>query len=62
MSEQEELILEEKLTRGLAWSYEKMLCEKASRNEEVLISQGGTIRAVPAKEVLETYLREKTLD
>lgn len=62
MSEQETILLRDKLNRGLAWSYEKMLCEKASRNEEVLISQGGTIRAVPAKEVLETYLREKTLD
>lgn len=59
MSEPDGLILEDKLSRGLAWSYEKMLCEKASRNEEVLITNEDTIIAVPAKEVLEKYLREK---
>ena len=61
MSEQEEIKLNEQLNKGLAWSYEKMLRNKASRNEEVLISKGETIQAMPAKEVLDTYLKEKNL-
>ena len=61
MSEQEEIKLNERLNEGLAWSYEKMLRDKASRNEEVLISKEETIQAMPAKEVLDTYLKEKNL-
>ena len=55
MSEQEKIILREKLNKGLAWSYEKMLRDKASRNENVLVSKNGVPVAEPAEEVLKKY-------
>ena len=39
MSEQEIKIIQEKIDKGLEWSYEKMLKEKASRNENMVISR-----------------------
>ena len=55
MSEQEEIKLNERLNEGLAWSYEKMLRDKASRNENVLVSKNGVPVAEPAEEVLKKY-------
>ena len=55
MSEQEEIKLNERLNEGLAWSYEKMLRDKASRNESVLVSKNGVPVAEPAEEVLKKY-------
>ena len=52
MSEQEQLILRRKLDEGLKWSYEKMLKEKASRNEKIVISRNNKIETVSASEVL----------
>ena len=52
MSEQEQLILRKKLDKGLEWSYEKMLREKASRNEKLVISRNNKIETVSAKKIL----------
>lgn len=52
MSEQEQLILRKKLEKGLEWSYEKMLCEKASRNENMVISRNNKIEVVSAREIM----------
>ena len=52
MSEQEQLILRKKLDKGLEWSYEKMLREKASRNEKLVISRNNKIEIVSAKKIL----------
>ena len=52
MSEQEQLILRKKLNTGLEWSYEKMLKEKAVRNENVVISRNNKIETVSAKKIL----------
>ena len=60
MSEQEEIKLNERLNEGLAWSYEKMLRDKASRNENVLVSKNGVPVAEPAKKVLENYTEQKS--
>ena len=59
MSEQEKIILREKLNKGLAWSYEKMLCDKASRNENVLVSKNGVPVPEPATKVLKKYMVQK---
>ena len=48
MSEQEEIKLNERLNEGLAWSYEKMLRDKASRNENLLVSKNAVLLAEPA--------------
>lgn len=60
MSEQEKIILREKLNEGLAWSYEKMLRDKASRNENVLVSKNGVPVSEPAKKVLKKYTAQKS--
>ena len=52
MSEQEQLILRKKLEKGLDWSYEKMLKEKASRNENIVISRNNKIETISAKKIL----------
>ena len=52
MSEQEQLILRKKLEKGLDWSYEKMLKEKASRNENIVISRNNKIETISAGKVL----------
>ena len=52
MSEQEQLILREKLDKGLEWSYVKMLKEKASRNENMVISRNNKIEVVSAHELM----------
>ena len=52
MSEQEQLILRKKLEKGLEWSYEKMLKEKASRNENVVISKNKRIEIISACEIM----------
>ena len=60
MSEQEEIKLNERLNEGLAWSYEKMLRDKASRNENVLVSKNGVTISEPAKKVLRKYTELKS--
>lgn len=60
MSEQEKILLREKLNEGLAWSYEKMLRDKASRNENVLVSKNGVPVAESAKKILEKYTEQKS--
>ena len=60
MSEQEEIKLNERLNEGLAWSYEKMLRDKASRNENVLVSKNGVPVSEPAKKVLKKYTEQKS--
>ena len=60
MSEQEKIILREKLNEGLAWSYEKMLREKASRNENVLVSKDGMPVSEPARKVLKKFIAQKS--
>ena len=52
MSEQEQLILRKKLDKGLEWSYEKMLKDKASRNENMVISRNNKIETISAKKIL----------
>lgn len=52
MSEQEIKIIQEKIDKGLEWSYEKMLKEKASRNENVVISRNNKIEVVSAHELM----------
>lgn len=59
MSEQEKIILREKLNKGLARSYEKMLRDKASRNENILVSKNGVPVSEPAKKVLKKYTEQK---
>ena len=52
MSEQEIKIIQEKIDKGLEWSYEKMLLEKASRNEKIVISRNNKIETISAKKIL----------
>ena len=52
MSEQEIKIIQEKIEKGLEWSYEKMLKEKASRNEKLVILKNDRIEKVAASELL----------
>ena len=52
MSEQEIKIIQEKIDKGLEWSYEKMLKEKASRNENVVISKNNRIEIISAFEIM----------
>ena len=60
MSEQEIKIMQEKIDKGLEWSYEKMLKEKASRNENIVISRNNKIETISARKVLnEKYKKDK---
>ena len=52
MSEQEIIIIQEKIEKGLQWSYGKMLKEKASRNENIVISRNNKIETISAGKVL----------
>ena len=52
MSEQEIKIIQEKIDKGLEWSYGKMLKEKASRNEKMVISRNNKIKTISAKKIL----------
>ena len=52
MSEQEIINIQEKIDKGLEWSYEKMLKEKASRNENMVISRKNKIETVSARKLL----------
>ena len=59
MSEQEIIIIQEKIEKGLQWSYGKMLKEKAVRNENVVISRNNKIETVSAKKILkEEYKKD----
>ena len=58
MSEQEIKIIQEKIDKGLEWSYEKMLKEKASRNENMVISRNNKIETLSAKEILKEELKK----
>ena len=52
MSEQEIISIQEKIDKGLEWSYEKMIKEKASRNENVVISRNNKIEIISAKKII----------
>ncbi|MCH5227742.1 MAG: hypothetical protein J1F16_08030 [Muribaculaceae bacterium] len=52
MSEQEIKLIQDKIDKGLEWSYEKMLSEKASRNENMVISRNNKIEVVSAREIM----------
>ena len=52
MSELEIKIIQEKIEKGLEWSYEKMLREKVSRNEKIVISRNNKIETISAKKLL----------
>ena len=59
MSEQEELILFEKIDKGLKKSYEDLLRHKAALGQDMVFAdENGMPRVVPAREALEEY--EKT--
>ena len=59
MSEQEELILFDKIDKGLQQSYENLLRRKAARvRDMVFADENGMPRVVPAKEALEEYEKQ----
>ena len=56
MSEQEELILFEKIDKGLKKSYEDLLRRKAALGQDMVFAdENGMPRVVSAKEALEEY-------
>lgn len=58
MSEQDEIILQEKICRGLEISYEKLLRRKAALGQDMVFAdENGMPRIVPAKEALAEYLK-----
>ena len=59
MSEQEELILFEKIDKGLKKSYEDLLRRKAALGQDMVFAdENGMPRIVPAKEALEEYEKQ----
>ena len=59
MSEQEELILFEKIDKGLKKSYEDLLRRKAALGQDMVFAdENGMPRVVPAREALEEYEKE----
>ena len=60
MSEQEELILFEKIDKGLKKSYEDLLRRKAALNQDMVFAdENGMPRIVPAKEALKEYEKQE---
>lgn len=56
MSEQEELILFDKIDKGLKKSYEDLLRRKAALGQDMVFAdEKGMPRVVPAKEALKEY-------
>ena len=59
MSEQEELILFEKIDKGLKQSYEDLLRRKAALGQDMVFAdENGMPRVVPAKEALKEYEKQ----
>ena len=59
MSEQEELILFEKIDKGLKKSYEDLLRRKAALGQDMVFAdENGMPRVVPAKEALKEYEKQ----
>ena len=60
MSEQEELILFEKVNKGLKQSYEDLLRRKAALGQDMVFAdENGMPRVVPAREALKEYEGKK---
>ena len=56
MSEQEELILFDKIDKGLKQSYEDLLHRKAALGQDMVFAdENGMPRVVPAEEALKEY-------
>ena len=56
MSEQEELILFDKIDKGLKKSYEDLLRRKAALGQDMVFAdENGMPRIVPAKDALKEY-------
>ncbi|MBD5225776.1 MAG: hypothetical protein HDS68_07425 [Bacteroidales bacterium] len=63
MSEQEELNLFEKISEGLAESYEQLLRRKAALGQDMVFAdENGRPRIVPAAEELVSYLKSRVED
>ena len=61
MSEQEKIILREKINEGLKRSYENLLRRKAALGQDMVFAdENGQPRVVPAREALAEYERNKT--
>lgn len=59
MSEQEELILFEKIDKGLKQSYEDLLRRKAALDQDMVFAdENGMPRVVPAKEALKEFEKQ----
>lgn len=59
MSEQEELILFEKIDKGLKQSYENLLRRKAALGQDMVFAdENGMPRVVSAKEALKEYEKQ----
>lgn len=59
MSEQEELIIFEKITAGLQRGYRELLQRKAALGQDMVFADAnGMPRVVPARQALADYLRE----
>ena len=60
MSEQEELILFDKLEKGLNQSYENLLRRKAALGQDMVFADNnGMPRIVPAKDALKEFEEKK---
>ena len=60
MSEQEELILFEKIDKGLKQSYEDLLRRKAALGQDMVFAdENGMPRIVPARQALEQFEKLK---
>lgn len=60
MSEQEELILQEKICKGLEISYDRLLRRKAALGQDMVFAdENGMPRVVPAKDALAEYLKTR---
>lgn len=59
MSEQEKLILREKINEGLKQSYENLLRRKAALDQDMVFAdENGQPRIVSAREALAEYVRK----
>ena len=60
MSEQEKIILREKINEGLKRSYENLLRRKAALGQDMVFAdENGQSRVVPAREAIAEYERNK---
>ena len=62
MSEQDELILFDKIDKGLKQSYEDLLRRKAALGQDMVFAdENGMPRVVPAKEALKEYEKNQAI-